>query len=50
MNVLDLWDDADMNAVSKEDYKLYMYDGIHPSRAGTCYGGHQSLKKSFLKW
>ncbi len=32
--VIDLWNDADMNAVSDEDYALYMYDGIHPSQAG----------------
>lgn len=32
--VLDLWNDAEMNAVSPADYKLYMVNGIHPSRAG----------------
>ncbi len=34
IDVIDLWNDAEMNAVSKEDYKLYMVNGIHPSRAG----------------
>lgn len=34
IGVIDLWNDADMNAVSDEDYKLYMVNGIHPSRAG----------------
>ena len=24
----------DMNSVSEEDYKLYMVNGIHPSKAG----------------
>ena len=32
--VIDLWNDPDMNAVSEEDYKLYMFDSIHPTRAG----------------
>lgn len=32
--VLDLWNDAEMNAVSSADYMLYMVNGIHPSRAG----------------
>ena len=34
IEVLDLWNDAEMNAVSTDDYKLYMVNGIHPSRAG----------------
>ncbi len=34
IEVLDLWNDEQMNAVSKEKYRLYMADGIHPSRAG----------------
>lgn len=34
IGVIDLWNDAEMNAVSKEDYNLYMVDGVHPSRAG----------------
>lgn len=34
IGVIDLWNDADMNAVSEEDYKLYMFDDIHPTRAG----------------
>lgn len=34
IGVIDLWNDAQMNAVSKEDYDLYMVNGIHPSRAG----------------
>lgn len=34
IGVIDLWNDAEMNAVSKEDYNLYMVNGIHPSKAG----------------
>lgn len=32
--ILDLWNDEEMNAVSKDDYALYMANGIHPTRAG----------------
>ena len=34
ITVIDLWNDPEMNAVSKEDYKLYMANGIHPTKAG----------------
>lgn len=34
IGVIDLWNNTEMNAVSEEDYKLYMVNGIHPSRAG----------------
>lgn len=34
IHVLDLWNDDGMNAVSREDYALYMHDAVHPSRAG----------------
>lgn len=34
IGVIDLWNDGEMNAVSKADYDLYMVNGIHPSRAG----------------
>ena len=34
IKVLDLWNDPDMNTVSPEDYKLYMADPIHPTKAG----------------
>ncbi|MBR6233687.1 MAG: SGNH/GDSL hydrolase family protein [Erysipelotrichaceae bacterium] len=34
IEVLDLWHDEEMNAVSKQDYALYMVNGIHPSKAG----------------
>lgn len=32
--VLDLWNDEEMNRVSKKDYSLYMVNAIHPSKAG----------------
>ena len=34
IGVIDLWNDPEMQAVSAEDYKLYMVNGIHPSFAG----------------
>lgn len=34
IGIIDLWNDADMNAVSADDYALYMANGIHPTRAG----------------
>lgn len=34
IGVIDLWNDNEMNAVSKKNYKLYMVNGIHPSKAG----------------
>lgn len=34
IGVIDLWNDEEMNAVSKAEYKLYMFDSIHPTRAG----------------
>lgn len=38
IGVIDLWNDPEMNAVSEEDYALYMNDSIHPTQAG------------YLKW
>ena len=38
INVIDLWNDTEMNAVSEDDYSLYMNDKIHPTQAG------------YLKW
>ena len=34
IDVLDLWNDEEMNAVSKEDYAAYMKDPIHPNKDG----------------
>lgn len=34
IGVIDLWNNEEMNSVSKEEYKLYMANGIHPTRAG----------------
>ena len=34
IEVIDLWNDPEMNAVTPEEYRLYMHDGVHPTRAG----------------
>ena len=34
INIIDLWNDPDMNAVSPEDYARYMHDPVHPCREG----------------
>lgn len=34
IGIIDLWNDEEMNSVSKEDYNFYMQNGIHPKRAG----------------
>ncbi len=34
IGVIDLWNNEEMNAVSEADYKLYMVNAIHPSKAG----------------
>lgn len=34
IGVIDLWNNDEMNSVSKSDYKLYMANKIHPTRAG----------------
>lgn len=34
IGVLDLWNSEEMNAVSADDYKYYMHNGIHPNYEG----------------
>lgn len=34
IGILDLWNDAEMNSVSKSDYDFYMENSIHPKKAG----------------
>ncbi len=34
IDVIDLWNDPDMNQVTADDYKRYMADPIHPTRDG----------------
>lgn len=35
--VIDLYSDKKFNAISKEDYNLYMVDPVHPTKAGYYY-------------
>ena len=34
IEVIDLWHNREMNRVSPDDYKFYMNDGVHPTKAG----------------
>ncbi len=34
IGVLDLWNNDDFNTISEEERTLYMYDKIHPTKAG----------------
>lgn len=34
IGVIDLWNNAEMNKVSDEEYAFYMNDSVHPTRAG----------------
>lgn len=34
IGIIDLWNNEEMNTVSKDDYDFYMADPIHPSQAG----------------
>lgn len=34
IGVIDLWSDASFNDISEEERSLYMYDSIHPTKAG----------------
>ena len=34
VGVIDLYTDAAFNAISRETYDFYMYDDIHPTKAG----------------
>lgn len=34
IGIIDLWNDAEMNAVSDTNYKRYMSDSIHPTKLG----------------
>ena len=34
IGVIDLWNDDDFNCISDKDRKIYMSDGIHPTKAG----------------
>lgn len=51
IHVIDLWNDPEMNAVSAEDYELYMMeDGIHPTQAGYLLWWVPVFQENLYKW
>ena len=34
IGIIDLWNDVEMNSVTRDDYSLYMNDHVHPTQAG----------------
>ncbi len=49
IGVIDLWNDEEMNAVSRDDYKLYMNDPIHPTMAGYSRWWLPKLRQGILE-
>lgn len=49
IDVLDLWNDEEMNAVSKEEYDAYMKDPIHPNKEGYIHWWGPKFKE-FLEY
>lgn len=50
IGVIDLWNNADMNAVSEEDYGFYMHDEIHPTQAGYLLWWTPVFQKYLYEW
>lgn len=50
IGVLDLWTDDDFNNISPEQRKLFMYDDIHPTRAGYRDWWCPALEKQLDAW
>lgn len=48
IGVLNLWDDASFNSISDADRALYMYDEIHPTKAGYRVWWGPELEKQLL--
>ena len=34
IGIIDLWNNSDFNNITPEEYSMYMYDSVHPTRAG----------------
>lgn len=49
IEVIDLWHDPQMNKVSASDYKLYMNDGVHPTKAGYLNWWTPAIEKTLCK-
>lgn len=50
IHVIDLWHNEAMNAVSAEDYALYMQDDCHPTQAGYLLWWVPVFEKNLYKW
>lgn len=50
IHVIDLWNDPEMNAVSAEDYALYMNDGVHPTQAGYLLWWVPVFQENLYNW
>ena len=48
IGVLDLWNDAEFNNISEEERELYMYDEIHPTKAGYRIWWGTEMEKQLL--
>ena len=48
IGVLDLWNDAEFNNISEEERELYMYDEIHPTKAGYRIWWGAEMEKQLL--
>ncbi len=49
IEVIDLWHDGEMCRVSETDYKLYMNDGVHPTKAGYLHWWTPAIQKQLYK-
>lgn len=49
ITVIDLWHDRAMNKVTEEEYRLYMHDGVHPTKAGYLLWWTPALQKGLYR-
>lgn len=50
IGILDLWSDNDFNTLTEEERTLYMYDRIHPTKAGYQKWWCPELEKQLLEY
>ena len=49
IDVIDLWHDAALNRLDPEKRKLYMVDGVHPTKAGYRFWWTPAIEKALIK-
>lgn len=49
IEVIDLWHNAEMHRVSPEDYRLYMNDGVHPTKVGYLQWWTPAIEKQLYR-